>query len=242
MNRQFAVFDIDGTLFRGGLYREIALAMMRRGVVPQALIDKSHEKLRQWKSRETPDAYDQYEWSLVEMFQKSLKDIPTEVFDEEVQRIAAEQLDQVYTYTRQKLTELKAAGYFLIAISGSQEELVRPFALKYGFNAWVGQKYVRDGDRFTGEIIRTHTDKDVLLKNLVEKFDLQWQGSFAFGDSGGDRHMLAIVENPIAFNPTEELLAIAASQGWPVVIERKSVVYELTKGGDGYVLAQAGKI
>ena len=54
--------------------------------------------------------------------------------------------------------------------------------------------------------------------------------------------MLGIVEHPVAFNPAEDLLNLALERGWPVVVERKSVVFELEKGNDGYVLAHAGKI
>lgn len=240
--RKFAVFDIDGTLFRGGLYRELVLGLMERRVVPQEFIDISFEKLAIWQKRGSRDSYDQFEWSLIQAIDNSLVDIPTAVYDEVAEQIAAQQLDHVYTYTRQKLIELREKDYFLIAISGSQEELVRPFALKYGFDAWVGQRYVRDGDKFTGEIIKTYTDKDMLLKQLVDKFNLDWKGSCAYGDSGGDRHMLCIVENPVAFNPTEDLLNLALERGWPVVVERKSVVFELEKGSHGYVLAHAGKI
>lgn len=240
--QKFAVFDIDGTLFRSGLYRELALELMRRGVIDEELIKQVKQKLAEWKKRSCRDAYDHYEAALVRALDGSLPFIPTAIYDAAAEKIAAAQLDHVYTYTRHRLAELKDAGYFLIAISGSQEELVRPFALKYGFDSWVGQKYVRDGERFTGEIIKTYTGKDTLLRKIVAKFNLSWQGSYAFGDSGGDRHMLDIVENPVAFNPTEDLLELAIESGWPVVIERKSVVFELVKGDHGYVLANAGKI
>lgn len=51
-----------------------------------------------------------------------------------------------------------------------------------------------------------------------------------------------MVEHPVVFNPTEKLLEIAEANGWPIVLERKSVVFELEKGEHGYLLAQAGKI
>ena len=37
--RKFAVFDIDGTLFRSGLYREVAYEMMKMGILPQEMLD-----------------------------------------------------------------------------------------------------------------------------------------------------------------------------------------------------------
>ncbi|MCY1563069.1 hypothetical protein D9M68_1005530 [compost metagenome] len=41
--------------------------------------------------------------------------------------------------------------------------------------------------------------------------------------------MLSIVDNPIAFNPTYELLEKALENNWKVVIERKNTSYEIIK-------------
>ena len=165
----FAAFDIDGTLFRDGLYREVALEIIRQGVVDQSLVDNVHQKLANWKSRSCRNAYDEYEITLVEALEESLPNLPTAIFDAAVEKIAREQLDHVYTYTREMLTRLKNQGYFLIAISGSHEELVRHFAKRYGFDAWIGQRYLRDENGFTGEVIETYTNKDILLQEIIKK-------------------------------------------------------------------------
>lgn len=241
--QKFAVFDIDGTLIRGGLYRQLMLGLIDAGVIPEVHASIIQQKLLSWKRRESKDAYDEYELSLVNAIASSLADIPTAVFDEVASNIVTEELDHVYTYTRHRLRELKQAGYFLIAISGSQQELVEPFAKKYDFDAWAAQVYERHGDTFTGTITaKTYTNKDKFLQEIIDKHGLTLAGSYAFGDSEGDRHILAMVEYPVVFNPTEKLLEIAKTNGWPIVLERKSVVFELEKGEGGYLLAQAGKI
>lgn len=241
--QKFAVFDIDGTLIRGGLYRQLVLGLIDAGAIPEVHASIIQQKLLSWKRRESKDAYDEYELSLVNAISRSLADIPTAVFDEVASSIVTEELDHVYTYTRHRLRELKQAGYFLIAISGSQQELVEPFAKKYGFDAWAAQVYERQGDAFTGTITaKTYTNKDKFLQEIIDKHGLTLAGSYAFGDSEGDRHILAMVDHPVVFNPTEKLLEIAKTNGWPIVLERKSVVFELEKGERGYFLAQAGKI
>jgi phosphoserine phosphatase len=40
--------------------------------------------------------------------------------------------------------------------------------------------------------------------------------------------MLELVQRPIAFNPERELAKIAMKRGWPIVVERKNVVYKLS--------------
>ena len=243
--RKFAVFDIDGTLFRSGLYREIAHKMLESGFIDRKFVAEADSKLASWKRRENRSSYDNYEAALVEALDNSLTKIPTEIYDRAIDEIVAEQLDNVYTYTRARLGELAANGYFSIAISGSQLELVEPFAKKYNFDAWIGQRYLRseDGAKFTGEIIKTYNGKDVLLQQIVEQNDLTYDGSCAYGDSMGDRGLLESVENPVAFNPTDDLLELAQRKGWPIVVERKSVVYEMNRAQDGeYKLTHAAKI
>lgn len=240
--RRFAAFDIDGTLFRDGLYRAMAWELMERGVVPDVWVTRITQAYQNWQWRSHPTAYDDYEAALIAMFRDILPNIPTVAFDTAAMKIAAEQLEHVYTYTRSELQRLKRAGYFLIAISGSHQEVVQPFAEKYQFDAWLGQTYVREGERFTGEIIATYTAKDVLLQQLIDRHQLTLEDSYAFGDSYGDRGLLETVEHPVAFNPTTELLELAMERGWKVVVERKSIIYELEKGGDAYLLARAGKV
>jgi len=39
--------------------------------------------------------------------------------------------------------------------------------------------------------------------------------------------MLEMVERPICFNPNQKLFEAAKRHDWPIVVERKDVVYEL---------------
>ncbi|MNT42094.1 hypothetical protein D3C72_1784940 [compost metagenome] len=137
--------------------------------------------------------------------------------------------ENVYVYTRDLIKQLKADNYFIIAISGSQQELVEPFAQRYGFDAWIGQQWERGDEFFTGNVVKTHTGTDRIIQRLIDEHNLTLEGSYAVGDSNGDSGMLSIVDNPIAFNPTYELLEKALENNWKVVIERKNTSYEIIK-------------
>ena len=92
--------------------------------------------------------------------------------------------------------------------------------------------------KLTGTASEIFGQKEKILKNIVEENNLSWQHSYAVGDSGGDADMLQLVDNPIAFNPDEALKSLAIQNGWPIVVERKSIAYRLEKGPDGtYILA-----
>jgi phosphoserine phosphatase len=49
------------------------------------------------------------------------------------------------------------------------------------------------------------------------------------GDTESDVSMLEIVEQPIAFNPNQNLKEIAEKKGWKIIVEKKDVIYDLSK-------------
>lgn len=230
MEKKFAVFDIDGTLFRSSLYRELAHEMMRSGLIKnQNFINDIQVKRLRWHDRESTEAYMEYDMAVASGVDAMLTTISVDDYEAAVRRTVAANTSKVYSYTRNLIRQLKSRGYILIAVSGSPESLVEQFALRYGFDFWVGQHWVKKGNTFTGEIIKTHTDKHLIVERLVEQYALTYDESYAIGDSEGDISILSAVVHPIAFNPTIGLLEAATKNGWDILIERKNVVYELQK-------------
>lgn len=237
--KKFAAFDIDGTLFRSGLYREVAFELVRMGAVPESILKKIADKETAWKKRAHGSAFGEFDEAVVNAFDKELPRLKTAYFDLAAERVIKAHKDNVYVYTRELTKALKNQGYFLVAISGSQYEVVGPFAQHYGFDTWVGQQFERGGEYFTGHIRKTHEGKGKYLKRLIDEHNLTMQDSIAVGDSGGDIEMLQMVDKPIAFNPEDRLFSIAQDNGWKIVIERKNMIYELEQGKDAYELSKA---
>ena len=138
--------------------------------------------------------------------------------------------ERVYRYTRDLLDDLKGKGYYLLAISHSPKFIVDGFAYELGFHKSYGTFYETGAtNRFTGTIEDEHLimNKSAVLKRAVEKENLTFKNSYGVGDTESDISMLTMVENPIAFNPNRLLYRHAKKHGWPVVVERKDVIYEL---------------
>ena len=235
--QKFAAFDIDGTLFRSGLYREVSYELIKMGKIPDSIAQELNELHRKWRHRLHGNAFEEFEVALVNVFDELSTQIKICDYDEAVRRVLEKKAENVYVYTRNLIQQLKQDGYFLIAISGSQIDLVEPFAKKYGFDAWVGQEWERGEEFFTGQIKKSHTNKEKFLERLIAENNLILEDSIAVGDSNGDAGMLSYVKHPIAFNPTAELYEKAIKNGWRIVVERKTIAYELTKGrGKNYSL------
>lgn len=234
--KRFAVFDIDGTLIRWQLYHSVADTLARLGHIDPKLHKNIKDARMVWKRREGEFA--DYERQVVSVYDEVITNLSREQFDAAAKAVFDEYKDQVYTYTRDLITELKRKDYLLFAISGSQTEIVKLIAAYYGFDDYVGSTYEYERGRFTGAKDVAAWHKDKALKGLVSKYNLSFTGSVAVGDSHSDIKMLEMVENPIAFNPERRLFDHARSQGWTIVAERKNVVYRL-EGEDGrYFLAE----
>ena len=234
--KKFAVFDIDGTLIRWQLYHAIVDKLAKNNL----LGDNAHSQLKTarmaWKRRDNPEAFKAYEHTLITIYESAITAIKPETFDELVEEVVEEYKDQVYTFTRDLAIDLKKQGYFLVAISGSHHELVAHIAHTYGFDDYIGTQYERINGRFTGKKFVASKNKQSLLAYFVKKHGLTMHGSYAIGDSLLDESVLAMVDHPIAFNPDKQLYQEAKKQKWPIIIERKNVIYQLHYKDGHYTL------
>ena len=236
--RKFAVFDIDGTLIRWQLYHAIADTLARQGHIKPETYQTIRDARMAWKRR-SGGTFRDYELQVIQIYEAVLKTLSFDQFEEAIDTVFEEYKDQVYTYTRDLIAELKRDGYLLFAISGSQTEIVAKIAAYYGFDDYVGTVYTRSRAGFTGAKTIGSLNKDTTLQALVHKHGAGFSGSIGIGDSHSDISMLELVEQPVAFNPEADLFKHAKSKGWKVVIERKNMVYELKMKDGEYGLAKA---
>jgi HAD superfamily hydrolase (TIGR01490 family) len=239
VSRPFAVFDIDGTLIRWQLYHALADELVKRGDIDAAAFGSIEVARMTWKTRSDEHSFDAYEHALVNLVNQALPSITSKSFLVACQAVLDEYKDQVYTYTRDLIKQLRDQRYLLFVISASQAEIVQMLSEYYGFDDYGGTVYEQVDGKFTGNYqpLRSAA-KPEYLKRLVAKHEAIWQGSIGVGDSESDIPMLSTVDQPIAFNPSKKLFQHAQDKGWKVVVERKNMVYELEPNDGAYVLAQ----
>ncbi len=236
--KKFAVFDIDGTIFRWQLYHELFDALIDEGVISDVESQRVLEAREAWRKRELE--YNLYEGILMDVMEQAIVGLDNARFHEIAAVILRKKGHRVYTYTIDLLHELQKKGYVTIAISASHQQLVEAFCKLHDIDIAIGRKFEVVKGKLSKKSEIVHGRKHIMLERVVQEHDLTYDGSYAVGDSGGDISMLAMVQNPIAFNPNEELKQEAMKHGWPIVLERKSIAYKLEKGSDGtYVLAEA---
>lgn len=236
MTRPFAAFDIDGTIIRWQLYHALGDELAKRDLIDAGTFNKVRGARMDWKRRTGEDSFQEYEMELVKAFDQSLQGMAVSDFAEAAQDVFDRYKDQVYTYTRDLIRELQDKDYLLFAISGSPSIIVQMFAAHYGFDDFAATNYAVQNDKFTGSKELSIGKKPQLLQQLIDKHSASLKGSVSVGDSEGDISMLAIVEQPIAFNPSKKLFNHASKQKWKIVLERKNVIYELEARDGSYRL------
>jgi len=142
--------------------------------------------------------------------------------------------DMVYKYSRERIKWHQKNGHKVFFISGSPDFLVSKMAEKYGATEYRGTTYLVDeNNNFTGEIKKMwdSENKYKTLYEFLEKYNVDLDLSYAYGDTTGDLSMLRMVGNPIAINPNRELLLSIRedenlSKKAVIIVERKDVIYK----------------
>ncbi|HAO81549.1 TPA: hypothetical protein DCQ82_02465 [Candidatus Veblenbacteria bacterium] len=222
---RLAVFDIDGTIFRSSLQRELIMALVRYNVFPAIVKKELEQNYFSWVNRQ--GNYEDYIMQVVRSYEKRIAGVSVEDVRRVAQIVISQQKSRVYTYTRQLIEKLRPT-HNLVAISGSPIEIVEEFNSHYKFDAVYGMTFQIHDERYTGEVLEIpiRDKKAVLKKYLLEK-NLKLAGSVGVGDGESDASFLEIVSRPICFNPNKNLYKIAKKKGWEIVVERKDVIYNM---------------
>jgi len=226
--RPVAVFDIDGTVFRSSLLIELVDRLILRDVFPENAHSYYAKAQEEWLNRQAE--YEPYIKKVVHAFAKHLKGVPYGDVADVAGEVIEEMRHRTYRYTRDLITELKTKDYFLLAVSHSPKFIVDGFCYELGFDKSYGTFYETGAsNRFTGEIVDEHLimNKSTILRRAVEKENLTLKGSVGVGDTESDASMLALVDDPIAFNPNRGLYRHAKKHLWKIIVERKDVIYEI---------------
>ncbi len=238
LKRPYAVFDIDGTLIRWQLYHAVADTMVKRSIINPKPYKKVLAARSNWKNRQSENSFNEYESALIKLIEKNILGLDYDVFCQVCADVVKKYENQVYTFTRDLITELKANNYLIFAISASPTELVSLVADRYGFDAYGASSFkVSDGKLIGRENLLLGEAKRQHLNQLIIQYDADTENSIAVGDTEGDIELLSRATTAIAFNPSRGLFDHAITKGWDVVVERKNVVYQLKYNYGQYILA-----
>ncbi|OON94133.1 MAG: haloacid dehalogenase [Candidatus Epulonipiscium fishelsonii] len=229
-----AFFDIDGTIYRESLIKEVFKKMVKYEMITEETWQHEVRPLYlKWDARQGD--YDTYLLKMVEVYTETVKSVSPNHIKYIAKKIIEQRGDRVYTFSRDRIHWHKSQGHKVIAISGSPIELVKEMSNKYEMDDYKGTIYLLDRNTYTGEVIPMwdSNSKSKAITEMVKKYDIDLSKSYAYGDTTGDFSMLQQVGNPYAVNPTRELLNKVTindemRKKITVIIQRKDVIYKLS--------------
>ena len=227
--QKIAVFDIDGTIFRKNLQFELINELSWMNIFPRKVRNQIVTLYTNWL--EHKGTYEQYRLGLVELYEKYIVGCKREDVERASKIVISFHEDRTYIFAEKLIKKLRAENYHLIAISGSPIEIVKEYDLKHlKFDAVFGSVYAYDvKGKYTGESeYEPVKHKGNLVKQYAFEHGLTLEDSYGMGDTESDASFLGLVENPIAFNPNDNLREIAQKNGWKIVVEKKDVIYDMT--------------
>lgn len=226
--KHVAFFDIDGTVFRSSLFVEIVAGCLRKGIFTEAMRTQYEPAHTAWRNRE--GSYEAYINAMVKAFREHIKGVYYGDFADVAREVIHEQGKHTYRYTRDLIRDLRSKDYFLVAISQSPKTILDEFCSTLGFHKVYGRIYeLGPRDCFTGVVTDESfiANKALVVERVFEKEGCSKDGSIGVGDTEGDIPLLEVVETPICFNPNMSLYTYAKEKRWPIVVERKDVVYTI---------------
>lgn len=224
---KLAVFDIDGTIFRKNLAFELIDELAWMKIFDKSVRNELVNLYTNWLDHK--GVYNDYRKALVSLYSKNIIGRRREDIVEASRIVVPFYKDRTYVFTFDLIKKLREENYAIIAISGSPSEIVEEYNKYMKFDAVFGSVYELDANGvYTGEAVFEPTiDKGQVVRQYLTENNLNLEGSFGVGDTESDASFLKIVENPIAFNPNDNLKKIAEQEGWRIVVEKKDVIYEI---------------
>ncbi len=234
MKNSAAFFDIDGTISREGLISEMFKKMIKYELIDNSKwYNEVEPAFTRWDKR--VGDYDVYLQKMVDIYTETVKNTNAFHIAYIARKVIEQKGERVYTYSRDRIRWHKEQGHKVIAISGSPVELVREMSEKYGMDDFRGTVYQIGSDGiYNGEIIPMwdSESKQKAVLDMAEKYDIDLSKSYAYGDTNGDFTMMKLVGNPVAINPTKELLSHIQQdeqlrQKISIIVERKDATYRM---------------
>lgn len=180
-----AVFDFDGTLFDG----DSLIPFLRRLVgTPRLVVAAS----RAWRQLiQLPRGGAHRDVAKAALLARVLAGV-------DAGRAASEAADYAHHLERELRSDVlerlrwhERASHEVVIVSASPELYLRPLATRLGVSQLLCTQLEVDGDRFTGRLLGANVRGEEKVRRLREWLGPRRPFIYAYGDSDGDRPLLA---------------------------------------------------
>ena len=119
-NTKLAVFDIDGTLYRGNLTWDFFHELIEAGLISQTVMKDLESFYIAHDTREHDNAYRDFDMHLIEQFITNIRQITDmERYWNIGKQVGVRNASRLYKFSRDLFLRLKSEGYITIAVTNA---------------------------------------------------------------------------------------------------------------------------
>ena len=221
MNLRVAIFDFDGTLYSKETYQLMMEHLKNHPVY--------HTKYKRFFYSLLP-TYIAYKLKLypeqkmrarsMQVYLNTFKDLPQKDLENFFHEMAEKMQKDFNPQVLSRLEQHLAAKDHVMLVSGAFTPLLHAATKHLTIDTIIGTAIPFKKQKLDGEVPLYHVQgnkkTEQIQANLKEK-EINWENSFAYGDSYSDLPVLELVGNPVAVRPKPQLRSIAEERNWQII-------------------------
>lgn len=216
-----AIFDFDGTIYAEETFTllmkhlkehptyQTSYKRFYRAIVPPYIANKlkvyPDRKMKKRSMQLYLEAFEGRTKQEMDLYFEEIKAVMQQDFNKKV-------LDRLKLHQQEDIHILLVSGAYTQFLERVTDGLV--------FNQIIGTDiFYRDEKVYTKNVI-THINgeqKTLKVHEALNGHQIDWENSFAYGDSFSDLPVLELVGNPVAVRPDEKLRSLANERRWEVM-------------------------
>lgn len=222
--RKIALYDIDGTSYKGLLVLDLVRYQLEKGTLPKNTFNNIENNINLYRQKQL--GYEVMAQHVLEYWAEGLKGKNVSSIEEETRSFfKTPEGNKFLPFVQESINLFRSThgAYFLTA---EPQFVAQEVTTIHKASGYLSTIFEVENGLFTGRVtssLATRKDKGNIIKPLLQKHGKDQ--SFAFGDSDGDIEMLEGVEYPICVNPNDALTKTATERDWAIKKPEEIIIY-----------------
>lgn len=216
-----AIFDFDGTLYAEETFTilmkhlkehpiyQSSYKSFYRAIVPPYIANKLKlypaSRMKRRSMQLYLEAFEGISKKEMDAYFEEIKGVMQQDFNQKV-------LDRLKLHQEENLHILLVSGAYTQFLERVTDGLV--------FNQIIGTDILYKDEKVYTKNIINHINGDqktLKVHEVLNDHQIDWENSYAYGDSFSDLPVLKLVGNPVAVKPEEKLRKLATERGWEII-------------------------
>ncbi len=214
-----AIFDLDNTLISGDSDHGWGEFLVAQGLVDADLFSEKNDYYFQQYQLGKLNIHEYLEFSLEPLTQHPIE----ELHALRAKFVRETILPLITKKSRDLLKAHREQGDYLLIITATNLFVTEPIAKELGVDDIIATEPEMVDGLYTGKVSGVASFQEGKVQRLTDwlaQKDLSLEGSYFYSDSRNDLPLLKLVDNPVAVDADDTLLAHAREQDWAIMTLR----------------------